>query len=347
MKKTKKVLSMLLGSMIAVSTISSFNANAASYFVSEPFNIPENYTEYEDTEELFYWFMSAVRGQEQVYTVYYEDDGNDIKFHLYHNYKYNHTVFTVLYDKIEEFDAIYAEYKDVLDMDYYDRQNPGSVFDPRATFYDMYDENGNETKDPTVMKNKQELISEFTEKLYAAGCISEANYMGVTASTALGWHTNIMSLCLKETSGTEVDALNEIARAFDEDAETYYYESSDSYAIKNLDFYKTADVIAGIKAVYPEVYGNIGMFQMGSDAVLSGETNLIEEIEETNCDTDQNGTVEITDATAILASYANTAAGIAAASAENPMDVNGDGAVGIDDATFVLTVYAELAAGMR
>ena len=69
--------------------------------------------------------------------------------------------------------------------------------------------------------------------------------------------------------------------------------------------------------------------------------------EEVICDIDGNGTVEITDATAILESYANTAAGIAPASEENPMDVNGDGIVGIDDATFVLTVYAELAAGLR
>ncbi|MBQ8724404.1 MAG: hypothetical protein IJY74_01875, partial [Oscillospiraceae bacterium] len=67
----------------------------------------------------------------------------------------------------------------------------------------------------------------------------------------------------------------------------------------------------------------------------------------TSCDIDQNGTVEITDATAILQHYANAAAGVAAASEENPMDVNGDGAVGIDDASFVLGVYAELAAGLR
>ena len=96
------------------------------------------------------------------------------------------------------------------------------------------------------------------------------------------------------------------------------------------------------------MFRNTNDFGVGSVPMVNGQVDLVDMFkEEASCDTDANGTVEITDATAIHASYANTAAGIAAASAENPMDVNGDGAVGSDDATFVLTVYAELAAGMR
>lgn len=67
-------------------------------------------------------------------------------------------------------------------------------------------------------------------------------------------------------------------------------------------------------------------------------------------DIDGNGTVDISDATAVLSMYAESASGISPAiytSTEiNPADVNGDGVVSVDDATAILLYYAQTASGL-
>ncbi len=67
-------------------------------------------------------------------------------------------------------------------------------------------------------------------------------------------------------------------------------------------------------------------------------------------DIDGNGTVDISDATAVLSIYAESAAGISPAiytsAASNPADVNGDGVVSLDDATAILLYYAQTASGL-
>lgn len=67
-------------------------------------------------------------------------------------------------------------------------------------------------------------------------------------------------------------------------------------------------------------------------------------------DIDGNGTVDISDATAVLSMYAESAAGITPAiyigAASNPADVNGDGVVSLDDATAILLYYAQTASGL-
>ena len=66
-------------------------------------------------------------------------------------------------------------------------------------------------------------------------------------------------------------------------------------------------------------------------------------------DIDGNGTVDISDATAVLSMYAESAAGISPAiytsAASDPADVNGDGIVSLDDATAILLYYAQTASG--
>ncbi len=67
-------------------------------------------------------------------------------------------------------------------------------------------------------------------------------------------------------------------------------------------------------------------------------------------DIDGNGTVDISDATAVLSIYAESAAGITPAiytsAASDPADVNGDGVVSLDDATAILLYYAQTASGL-
>ena len=67
-------------------------------------------------------------------------------------------------------------------------------------------------------------------------------------------------------------------------------------------------------------------------------------------DIDSNGTVDISDATAVLSMYAESAAGISSAiytsAASDPADINGDGSIDISDATAILIYYTQNAAGL-
>ncbi|MBO5226586.1 MAG: hypothetical protein J6B17_00705 [Ruminococcus sp.] len=351
MRKTKKLLSMLLGSMIAVSAVGSIRAEALAYFVDNPLEAPAGYVEYNDTSGLFAGIVN--NNVYSSYIKFLDEDEESVEIWLYYDFTYNTTRFTVNHEKIAEFDAIYEKYSAELDMDYYKREGAPSnkpELGAKVIIFDQYDENGNKTKDPTVMESKQELISEMTAEMYKAGCLLDAEYSGMAALGMKGFHQSlVMFVNLNgQTAGSEIERLDEISAKYYDKHKVIYdgTETLDLYYVR-VGFREADELAEEIKEVYPDASCDIGVFLNSAETVASGTTDLIAEIEETACDIDENGTVEITDATAILESYANTAAGIAAASAENPMDVNGDGAVGIDDATFVLTVYAELAAGMR
>ena len=62
-------------------------------------------------------------------------------------------------------------------------------------------------------------------------------------------------------------------------------------------------------------------------------------------DINQDGTVGIDDATAVLDYYAKTAAGIDTAAIANA-DIDGDGNITMSDATYILTYYAMTSAGL-
>ncbi|MDE6019520.1 MAG: hypothetical protein K2H01_00780 [Ruminococcus sp.] len=65
-----------------------------------------------------------------------------------------------------------------------------------------------------------------------------------------------------------------------------------------------------------------------------------------NMDMDGDGAVTCSDATAVLKTYAESAAGIYKAADDQKEDINGDGKVDIDDATLILKAYAMNAAGL-
>ena len=68
-------------------------------------------------------------------------------------------------------------------------------------------------------------------------------------------------------------------------------------------------------------------------------------------DTDMNGTVDTSDATDVLAYYANIAAGLSTAdytiAKQMAADIDGNGTIDITDATAILTYYAQKAAGLE
>ena len=208
--------------------------------------------------------------------------------------------------------------------------------------------------------SKREAAIEMCEEMYKAGCIKTAKYTPVISKDRQLLKTT--GLYLKNYAGTAEDLEKILSDTVPNLNINYYAEVDgellDSYHIGGfksaIEYVEALEILKNMEGDHELTYNifvyeetgmempSIGNFTIDIVAAIEEECAMI-----ASCDTDANGTVEITDATAILESYANTAAGVAAASEENPMDVNGDGAVGIDDATFVLTVYAELAAGLR
>ena len=346
MKNTKKLLSLILGTIMALGAVSPINANALAKPIDNPLEAPEGYTAFDDGGA-FTWATDTLE-----YDAFYKNTPEEYQteFLLYHGHKYNYTELTVVRAELDAFKSMAEKYNSELEMDYFQESglapsSPATVL--TARLYDMYDENGNRTKDPSRMEDKSDAIKDMCEEMYRAGYITEANYKGVVATGAIGYCHSMTVLPNTGNGEGDLEALEKLVSEVAEYEEITYYENNESFLIE-ADYFNCLKITDAVKEAYPDATVHSGVRFLGSSSVSVESIDLLTAVqEESSCDTDGNGTVEITDATAVLQSYANTAAGIAAASAENPMDVNGDGAVGIDDATFVLTVYAELAAGMR
>ena len=347
MMKIKKSLAVILGAAMTMSTIPSFTSEAVAIFF-ENSGVPGGYEEFED-----YGLLSEYAD------AYAYDTVNYRVFRNITNPQYiiiqdaaKQNFLQISFEKTltdsSVVESIFNEYKDALDYDHVQiYELSGRIY---IQCYDDKNEDGNYTYNPEDIADKSLFVKELTRKLYDTGHVRSANYVRYTVS---GGQTIIDNtyMYIDGYTGNE------------EELQNFLTEYDDSYVLEidenrdgsyKVDISATGEDIrwklgAAIEEKFPEADATTNTYteETGSQNNL-GSVDLLTSIrEEISCDTDQSGTVEITDATAILASYANTAAGVAAASAENPMDVNGDGAVGIDDATFVLTVYAELAAGMR
>ncbi len=84
MKKMKKVLALLLGSVMTVGAISSVNAEARSIFIDDALETPNGYEQFNDEGKLS-------NEEDYVYTAYRKSCENEEQFYVYHNYKYNYT----------------------------------------------------------------------------------------------------------------------------------------------------------------------------------------------------------------------------------------------------------------
>ena len=208
---------------------------------------------------------------------------------------------------------------------------------------DRLDDNGNPTSKLDDIPSLYMEIKELCREYYDAGILESCAFKRYSGSKYKG---EIYDCITVYESNAGLETILAAAKSVIPDCEVT--ENSGSYDITGFDVANIWEYRDAIQELLPEERvifdgGIIDQYYPIADAI-----DILAEIQqEDSCDTDNSGEIEITDATAILESYANTAAGVAAASEENPMDVNGDGIVGIDDATFVLTVYAELAAGLR
>ena len=347
MTKIKRLLAVVTASMLTLGSISAIKADAVAVFIDD---IDVYYTsgmweEFDDHGHLDHAFQYGGTIDENGKAVYklFNSKINPGLFEYVECPRQNYTQIEFSEEVTEdEWRSIYNKYSEELGYD-------------EVRFFGCYfqgwnnrDENGEFTFQADDVKDKRTAVKKMCADMMKAGIIKDVLYQRYNAEVGTGCNTAPW-LRIDNYTG-DVSELQAFFKEYDESfvvemrndryfvdigvsVEDIRWEISDAFEEK----FPGADAYTGFTCDYS-----------GGGDLTSGTFDILTAInEEDSCDTDQSGTVEITDATAILASYANTAAGIAAASAENPMDVNGDGAVGIDDATFVLTVYAELAAGMR
>ncbi len=106
----------------------------------------------------------------------------------------------------------------------------------------------------------------------------------------------------------------------------------------NINFYQLGEEVTGI--------ADSGV-SVTVDSISTGEENWVTV---NYGDADEDGSVGLSDATAILTEYANVAAGLGSGMTETQItaaDVDADGSVALADATAVLSYYAANAAGLN
>jgi hypothetical protein len=347
MTKIKRLLAVVTASILTLGSISAIKADAVAVCIDD---IDFYYTsgmweEFDDHGHLDYAFQYGGTIDENGKVVYKLFRCNNGAFECVECPRQNYTQIEFSEEVTEdEWRSIYNKYSEELGYD-------------EVRFFGCYfqgwhnrDENGEFTFQSDDIQDKRAVVKKMCSEMLKAGMINDVYYTKYDADVSTGCSTGGSGLLIKNYTG-DVSELQAFFKEYDESFVVEKRENSDFYivdigvGIEDLRW----EISDALEERFPDAdaYTNLLCDYSGGD-LTSGTFDILTAInEEDSCDTDQSGTVEITDATAILASYANTAAGIAAASAENPMDVNGDGAVGIDDATFVLTVYAELAAGLR
>ncbi len=257
----------------------------------------------------------------------------------------------------EEIHAILDIYNAELDMDYEDRYV--SEYDGMYTLFRAGNsmtsvEHTMEDLEAAyeIVEEKRSTVIKMCREMYKTGHAQSIIYTPLSASPTI---IDVFDFTVNNYTGAyeelETAVLSKCASAEITANSSSSYTITMSNEATGTEYINAAvavDALEGEHTLSLNMFRNRNDLGIGGVPMVNGQVDLVDMFkEEISCDTDANGTVEITDATAILESYANSAAGVATASEEDPMDVNGDGAVGIDDATFVLTVYAELAAGLR
>ncbi|MDE6019651.1 MAG: hypothetical protein K2H01_01460 [Ruminococcus sp.] len=276
-----------------------------------------------------------VDGRADYEYTYYNSNNNNHRYISYYNFRYNYLslVFSESADKTE----IYEKYCKDLDFDVH------YIYD-EGEFYDVPDENDNKIS-PETVEQKYDSIKSMIGKMYMDGVITYALYNPVRVQYDL---YDIPNALYCTFDGTESE-LSDIIKKYSDNAvikevtnheNMYNVEFFDVQSLSQLD-----DISDKLKA-YENIQSSNGSIDMSmaEHYVSYPAVNLLDPY---ICDIDGSGKADITDATVILTAYAESAAGLQKAAADNKMDVNGDGEVNIEDATYVLTYYAEAAAGIR
>ena len=344
MKKTSKILSFIIGSAMAIGTMSSLSANAVYMERSDiPLTPP-------DGEELY--GLDCEKGV----VSYRITSGKGLSVYGFDFFTYNNIDI-----KVKEGDSaseVAAKYlSDIKFDDYLLARDDSSIY--------LYDKHvsGDDPRTHESVEDKYKQLSAICAKMYEDGVVEEAILVPMKSSYYTEeLYPHILCSYLygpnKEMFQDKVDELQALADQYTEHCEVHInnYGSKDSgkyYIIVNLEKdnetdFDTYDKLAAIRDEIAERYDYEEviidyMRPTTAEYAASPEINLLDPY---ICDIDASGKADIADASTILSAYAENAAGMRTA-VDDKMDVNGDGNVNVEDATYVLNYYSQAAAGLR
>ncbi|MDE6020045.1 MAG: hypothetical protein K2H01_03465 [Ruminococcus sp.] len=349
MKKISKFLSFILGASMAIGINGSISANAI-YMQSNkiPMTTPDGEVVYE---------LDCEKGE----LSYRSTAGDGLYVYGFEDFRYNDIRIKVK-DGLDRFEMARKYLSEVS----FNTQVPDvtSSYDGYIWRYDKY-VSGDDPRTHESVEDKYKQLSEICAQMYEDGVIEEA----VLSPAIASYYSESLDPMIdcgylygrKEDFQPLVDEIQALVDKYTE----YGKVSLDEYGSINggkyyicinlmdrkqyITDFDTYDKIAALRDEIDELYDfenvSIGWVRPAdSKSAASAAINLLDPY---ICDIDGSGKADITDATAILTAYAESAAGLQKAAADDKMDVNGDGEINIEDATYVLTYYAEVAAGIR
>lgn len=312
MKKFKKVTAAVISAAIAAGAAGTLSAAA----IENPLVYPEGYTE----------CMASKKSGNIVYIDPLTGNGVVYNIMYYNAFKYE------LSDDAPE--DTYDKYlKEIYDTGYvYKRYVKGD--DPRTheSIPDMYGE-----------------LKDAVAQMFEAGVIKEAYFAPMTAYINTASMGNY--ICIYDFNGNEAD-LKAVTDRYGKDC-NIVIDGSSAVLYLSRDFMQSVTPIEAtqlkLRKEIDDLYegDNVEVSFCQTELATLPEAFMFNMLDPYICDIDGSGTADVSDATQILASYADSAANILKASENDKMDVNGDGTVDIQDATYVLSYYAESSAGIR
>lgn len=353
MKKTKRIGTLLLASMLTATALSGFGANA---LYMETNVAPEGYTEFEDYDTLS--FMAHVGDGVYVpYTSYQKETSTGLSLAVLSEYKFNYTEFVVT-DK-EAFQRIYAEYKNRLHMETYVEQDGYNTENSFCYICDTKTADGVASINPADYVDKTAMIACLCSELKAANAISACVYHGNSASISYGSYTNFLTV--SGIADSEASAISEIVATYDSDASVEITDTE--FKIDAVEDYNKALALSQeLEKVYADSEVTpVTEFWDSSETIAPAELDLYDATDFTitkgNVDKDSDNKISINDAYQALLYSSNVSAGVtdpaftdgsdatAEAAAFASADVNADGEITIDDAYRILKFSSTESAG--
>ena len=333
MKKMNRVLALLLGGAMAITSTGNLTADAIAQIFGGG-EVPEGYTELET-----YGVTDWIAGENEPCRIFQSNEKSWLHI-AWIGIRHNE-VYIRFHADNSEWVPIYEKYAEELDFD------RSFVHVGSFQAYDYLDENGDPAAYPGDIAYKYEILQRMCAEMQRIDpdMICSFSYRAYEACGCYGTHGSDYVY----VKGTEAD-LEEIQECVTALDETFTVESeTDGYIVHTHDEDKIFKAVADIRTAYPEakVYGTFGVDESALPEYTLGELDILAVVQEAYDagDINADNATDLTDAVLILQSYAESAA--TGAAAADMMDTNDDGSVNIDDAAKVLEMYAQNAAGLN
>lgn len=338
----KKFFAALIAGTIATGMISSLQTEAYRVDITK-FDLEnlEGLTKFEDIYEMYDYVGTTFKSE---YILYRQGDTGSFK--IMFQPLYNLTVFE-LKDK-DIFNEYYTSfYEEELGFDSLWFYNENGV--NYAQVCTQKNAEGNWTFNPEDYPVQLDALQKMSSELKALGAISSATYNYCIAEVSDGgWNGRI---CFDDTQLLAADEIDSPIQKYDAEYSTNSLGQVTQIQL-NSDFDSAMELTDEILALYPDCGAKPActVLEFAQAPIITPTIDLLTGAiidgasEYLKGDVDQNGIVEISDASDILLKYAQIGAGLA--EYDENYDYDGNGTVDISDATEVLTIYAKSGAGL-